>query len=304
MKVLHIARALSWQSTIADSNFRVWRVIYMYVRCSRTSLLLTALTCVGPGCVYRTGFSTECASRGSPECAASELCLTPGVEAKDGGLCCPLGDCLSADREYTEAQVASGIVVDGDPTDWGGVPRVHIAKVIAGVGPPPPSTADFDSYFATLWDTTGLYVLVESNDDVMPPPDRVANVPYQDDAIEVFVDMDLRNPQEAYSADNSENQMFATSDNVVTELVAHPRGWTAQSMYSATATQRWFEFKLDWPTRFGPPACGDIVGFDVGSDDDDAEGDVDRETQLFWNDASGLLCCDARHFGLLRLTCP
>lgn len=243
--------------------------------------------------------STSCADSGGVECATDEICLKRPFVATDVTDCCPAGNCfLATCRLQAEAPLnPSGVTLDGNITDWEGVPRHRVTKVVRGAAPS--SAADFNPWFALQWDNAGLYVLAEVTDDVLVPSDGPDD--WEDDTIEVNVDMHPHDPQQALSTDNSECQMVLSQDNSIREFM--PRNWNAQAHFATVGASSWrYEFFLPWPSAFPTPVGGDVIGFDLAVDDDDGEGgDQDRECQLAWNDPTGHVHDDARHFGIVRL---
>jgi hypothetical protein len=244
----------------------------------------------------------SCAAQGGIQCDDDRVCLTPALASADAEFCCPVDDCIALDgRLRTVAKpAASPPVLDGLLDDWTEIERTPMAKVAFG---PTPTDTDFSARFATQWDATGIYVLVEATDQLLVPPD--STLTYHDDSIEVFVDMDSRHPQVDYNLqDLSEGQMFVAQTNAVNEISPNLRGWTAAAYFASSTGKWWFEFALTWPDGVFPdPEAGDLLGFDVAADDEDSPstGGQDRENQLFWNDGTGHLNDDASHFGLIEL---
>jgi hypothetical protein len=235
----------------------------------------------------------------APACGDLSVCreLPPEGAAPD---CCPAGACRALDgRLWTEALPAPpGMRVDGDRDDWESFGRSPLTKL--GVGEWPTSPEDFSCAFATAWDATGLFVLLECADDVHPAPDS-GEAYHEDDCLEVFLDLTPDDARPPY--DRSENQLLATREGVLREYAEHAWGWSARAAHAENPGRAWWiEAWVGWPEDQPRPGVGSLLGFDLAADDDDGErDDRGRTRQLFWNDGSGQAYLDPGLFGLLKL---
>lgn len=244
------------------------------------------------------GRGDSCVEEDCPTCGAGEICLTQERAGPGGLACCPPTDCLPVGaRAYGEAaRATTPPVLDGSPSEWAEVPRVAMAQWPSGTAP---AAADFRAQFSVLWDEQGLYVFVEATDDHVVPPDS-GDAYWDDDSSEVFVDLDPRDT--SIPLGPNEDHFFLTQGDQVYEAAELDYGWQASCVFGSSGGAWWFELFFPWPAPYGPPRPGDVIGFDVGADDDDGESaDHTRSDNVFWSDGTGAAWHDASTFGLLRL---
>lgn len=239
--------------------------------------------------------TTTCGELSGKACADDEICLRAEVGPSDAP-CCPNADCLATrGKELAEAAWAAvEPVIDAVRSDWTGVEWHALGKRTAGS---PPTERDFSARFALQWHMSGLYVLVEVTDDKLVPPNSGSNH-WDDDAVELFIDLDVRHGSEMW-ADN-ERQFFVLLDGKALEWEAHPLGWPIKAASDSASGGWWAEVKISWPAGFRAPEPGDVIGFDVAADDDDSETPGWASNQLAWNAESGV-AKNSLMFGLVRL---
>jgi hypothetical protein len=234
----------------------------------------------------------SCASLAGRACSGTEICRAQTVATTDVADCCT-DDCIDpTGRMIVDAPRATApIVVDGAIGDWTGATRYPIA--LASVGGMAAAT-DLSGSFSVAWDDSNLYLLIEVNDTTLRPVET--GLPWQDDSIEIYIDMDARSIDMSWDAD--EMWCYVNQNNTTTI------GTSSMALFPtvisfATRTGGWrFELAVDWPAAV---PSGLVVGFDVAVNDDDGPAGASRSNQIFWNDGSGQLYRDASLVGLLRL---
>jgi hypothetical protein len=192
---------------------------------------------------------------------------------------------------------AATLAIDGDPSDWQSAKRYPIKNLTAGTAT---DGTNFSGQFAVQWDETFFYVLIEITDNVIKV-DGSVNDPWNDDTVEMFLDVDPSSTKQAY--DPAVDQIFVTANGNILEHPAHKRGWKAQATLLKPTGGWRAEVAIEWP--LGTPTPNSVLGLDVAIDDDDAAGgDLIRERQLTWNDTTGNDFQNPGLFGLVRLLPP
>ncbi len=164
-------------------------------------------------------------------------------------------------------KTASAITIDGNLTEGPWVLSQSVGKTTTG-------TANNTVTFGVLWDNTNLYIgakVLDANLFADSPN------PWDDDAIEVYIDA---NNNKLGSYDGADNQIIKNFNKSTvytkTAIAGLQHAWAAISGgYSVELAIPWSQLGI------GAPAAGTTIGFDLGYDDDD-NGSV-RDGQAVWN---------------------
>jgi len=252
----------------------------------------------------------------------SGTCVSSGGGADLAG-----GDpCLPAPAAVAGALTAQCIVgrglvaVVGANDDWSSAGFTNLDSVSAGplaVGFSGNAAADratLSAKFATRWDQTGLYVMVQVTDDVRQV---VSSSLYRGDAVEVFV-----HPGNAPTGSYTGNdwQFIINPDNRVETLRGgNPVGTPAGVITGAKTTSgaNWqMEIEVPWTIMGVQPSLGQLAAFDLIVDDlDNAASTTKPERTLTWKNAAPASCgecsaspcqpyCSTKCFGQLQLAGP
>jgi len=212
---------------------------------------------------------------------------------------------LDPTRTQTAFPLATPPTIDGviDTAEWGQAGgfqgnywSVHpdakaldgITAGVLGFGPLPADLDDLSFTIYAGYDATNLYIAVRVRDD-QPFTDTAAagsrnETTWEDDSVEVFVDGNNANDAN-WSAANPGGQYVITANNAYRENEAGNPGygldaaWYAQTAPRADGSGYDAEFRIAL-TNLGNPKRGDIIGFTVAVNDDDAGGP--RLRQLLW----------------------
>jgi chitodextrinase len=198
--------------------------------------------------------------------------------------------------------IPEGIVIDGkkDPL-WASVEKRPIETIVSGAASIR-DNLDFSGYHQVYWDQSGLYLLVQVNDDTLT---TTAGLPYwQVDNIEVYLDMDnSKTPcpgcawnQNSYDANDFQFQLRIGGE--LNERVKAGYADYSQNIFEGGYLVEFF-FPFDSLNIDKEFAVGDLIGFDVFiSDNDDS---ATRDAQLSWFDDKGEAYHNPSRFGTIEL---
>jgi hypothetical protein len=215
------------------------------------------------------------------------------------------------------------LVVDGDLSDWAGVPFTALnrrtAAAVFGDGDWTPDAdtddADLSGAFALQWDSQYLYIAGALVDDVRAvhaSSDYYAN----DDCFQIYLDGD-HNRSPVYDPDDL--QLLVRADNAAetfvpfTTTVGRPSGVLSATQDGGSGGNWNIEIAIPW-SMLSPPdggihdaSPGRVVGFDLIFDDDDDAGVQTRKHYLIWQlNPTGSFCpepyCSTSAFGDVVLT--
>lgn len=141
------------------------------------------------------------------------------------------------------------------------------------------------------YDADNLYVAVRVIDDFLETDSAEANSEdgetWNDDSVEIFIDGNNSNFGERNTSDpdvvDSGGQFVISVNNAFRDNEAGNPGygpnesWYARAEFSDTGYDA--EFRISWDI-LGSPEPGDIIGFNVGVNDDDDGGNAER--QILW----------------------
>ena len=182
-------------------------------------------------------------------------------------------------------------VIDGKvDAIWYGALAHPIDQVVVGDASSIENERDFSAWWKALWDSTRIYFLVDVNDAELifdsPGSGAWPNM-HNDDAVEVHID-----------ADNSKGSTYATDDFQYGFRWNDPDtiGTGGNSNTDTTGVEFVIVEKTDppgyiceisvpWSTLLTTPGAGDLIGVNVGVNDDDDGGS--RDYQLTWLVTSG-----------------
>jgi hypothetical protein len=197
------------------------------------------------------------------------------------------------------------ITIDGDLTDWTGVPftplnRANAASVL-GLGLWPSDVdggnddSDLSGFFAMQWDAQYLYIAGTLVDDARAL--HSGDAYYEDDCFQVYLDgnHDRSGPFEEddldllIRADNAPEQyVLATGVNIL----ALPDGGQSATADTGDNANWNVEIAVPW-SRLGPNDAGPgrVFGFDLIIDDDDDPMTQIRKHYLIWQQNSTDMGC-------------
>lgn len=203
----------------------------------------------------------------------------------------PVIDGVIDPAEWARAGGAAGNYwrVISDPTLWDGIRGGVLGEDSVD---PPFSDEDlsFDVYAG--YDANNLYIAVRVRDDILVDDDAAAGsangMTWLDDSVEVFIDGDNSNfASRDTTGTNAEvvgtgGQFVITVNNAYRQAEAGNPGYGASSAWyartSLTDSGYEAEFRISLAT-LGSPQPGDIIGFTVAVNDDDALG---GKRQVLW----------------------
>jgi hypothetical protein len=134
------------------------------------------------------------------------------------------------------------------------------------------SSSDFSAYFKTLWDSSALYVLAVVTDDAKIYDSGEV---WQDDAIEVYIDID-NNKLDTFGS-NDYAYTFRWNDPII---YGQPTSGV-EFKISGTYTGYILEAKFPWATLgLTSPHSGILLGYDLQIHDDD-DGNA-RDNKFAW----------------------
>jgi len=158
------------------------------------------------------------------------------------------------------------------------------------VGAAPSSPSDCSGTWRALWNSEGLYVLVDVKDDALTSDSGGGNNKWNDDSVEIYVDGD--NSKATSPGTDDHQYTFWWGNEVWEEPSALHNG--APSLvgvdYAVVTTDEGYllEVKLPWMSIMGAaPTPGQQIGFDVWINDDDDGGDRDSQVSWYSTDGNG-----------------
>ena len=156
------------------------------------------------------------------------------------------------------------------------------------------SPADLSAAWRARYDDEGLHLRVDVTDDVLTADDGEAW--YQDDGVEVYLDLDNAKTFGAYDADD--RQIAVGIDGSV-RVTKGPPVAGARASVRETAAGYVAEVTLPWTGLGAEAAAGKFIGLDVHVLDDDDGGPVDAK--LAWFAEQDQSHANARLFGTVAL---
>jgi hypothetical protein len=232
---------------------------------------------------------------GVADAGADGGAVDAGLDAGDpcGTLTAPTDD---AGALAAYCAVHRTMVIDGDLSDWAGVPFTLLDAANAGsvLGTTPftadaaVNNADLSGMFAVQWDTEYLYVAASITDDVRAI--HAASLAYfADDCFQLYLDGNHDRTVDYESDDldllvraDGAGQQYLLSTH--TTLQGVPQGVLSAVADSGTAADWKIEMAVPWAQLGGSAAVpGRLVGFDlIMDDDDDLTTTQVRKHYLIW----------------------
>ncbi len=171
-------------------------------------------------------------------------------------------------------RVVAPMVIDGDLSDWEGIPVNEGAFGYALVNEP---ASDVSGRWQTAWDGQYLYVGVKVTDDVLVSNES-ANI-WDDDGVEIFVDGD-RDGQVGY--DGNDHQYTIDLQNRIAEHGAISGTIDVEHAVTTSSDGYVIEVAIPWDPNLGQSSVpvNQTIGFDLGINDDDDWGS--RDNYLLW----------------------
>lgn len=141
-------------------------------------------------------------------------------------------------------------------------------------------THDLAALWQASWDQNNLYVRVGVEDD--KPYVSDSSVPWEDDAIEIYVDADGSGGQQ-YDGRNDFHFIFSLKDNKVALGNKSPPVNNMSMNHRVTRAEEGYvlELTIPWSAMRVQPRAGQRIGLDVHVNDDDNGGD--RDGKLTWH---------------------
>jgi sugar lactone lactonase YvrE len=138
--------------------------------------------------------------------------------------------------------------------------------------------ADLSSQWQAMWDANNLYILVDVNDDAHYN-DSAYDTPWEDDAVELYIDADS-SMGSAYDSHDYE-LVFRWNDPDIHTGMYSAKNITGMTFAIVNRTGgHIFEAKLPWASMGVAPGTGSQFGLDVHLCDDDDGGS--REAKEAW----------------------
>jgi hypothetical protein len=192
-------------------------------------------------------------------------------------------------------ETGTAILIDGlEDEAWKSAIPQSPSKVII---PTISSASDLSGEIRTLWDNQYLYVFADVTDDVKIR-DSGDNDPYNDDAVEVYIDFN-NDKATTYSSDDVQ-YTFRWNDNTVHVNPSDRSTSNIQFVTVATSYGYILEARIPWTTLQGNPVTGQQMGVDFQINDDDDGGD--RDGKLAWSASTDDAWQNPSLFGLGRLS--
>ena len=205
-------------------------------------------------------------------------------------ICFGISGSVVAVDTLTAPMVSKPPVIDGTigESEWKSAVKTEVT----------PKTGSWDfgktevSYvFYVMYDTNYLYVAVRLTDDDIQidsaAKGSIGGETWKDDSIEIFVDGNHNHAPDAFNAAEtpSGGQHVITANNAVrfTEGVKKFGDGTGDDYYAVAEIKDKNHWEMEARLRLGlfeSPKQGDVVGFDISTNDDDGGGD--EEAALFW----------------------
>ncbi|MBO8130716.1 MAG: right-handed parallel beta-helix repeat-containing protein [Candidatus Marinimicrobia bacterium] len=163
-------------------------------------------------------------------------------------------------------------IIDGniDPM-WANTPAMPINNVVIGN-----KQNDFYAEWKAMADKSNLYILVNVKDSVLI--NDSGSDWWEDDAVEVFIDGD-NSKGKSYDGINDYQLGFRIKDDAIS-IGANSLSRVDGIEFCIKEVDSGYllELLIPWQTIGISPEVGDVIGFDIGIDDDDDGGD--RESQI------------------------
>jgi gliding motility-associated-like protein len=189
-------------------------------------------------------------------------------------------------QKTSSAPIIDG-TIDGIWSNYAASPLTKVPIGAANISGP----ADLSATYQTMRDANNFYILVNVTDDIIR---HTATNIWDNDGIEIFIDMG--NTKSATYGANDFQYAFATGSSTVTEY-KHNATTGVTFAQGAKTGGYIMEVSIPWATLGGAPATGDLIGFDVGVNDDD---DGVRDSKIAWNDSTDQAHSSPSAFGTVK----
>lgn len=161
--------------------------------------------------------------------------------------------------------------------------------------------ADCNGYFKVGWDETGLYLLVDVNDDYLYPEGEFGEA-WEKDKIEVYIDMNVGNLEDAAGPGSSDNDgtngHFQLAPNFLADYTDGPTWFTGDRGYNADTDTKGepvnavTEFWIPWENL--PDKDGNVIvpdetmtfGLGISIADNDGPDNGNARNRMVWVNAS------------------
>ena len=199
-------------------------------------------------------------------------------------------------------KTATAPVIDGAvDLIWGNYPSTPISKLVIGTIT---GAADLSASYKMMRDATKLYILVDVTDNILV---QDGTLPWEDDGIEVFIDMGNNKPNTFGANDFQYAFDYGTVAATASEYYHSPASLTGVMVSQSIKAGGYFmEISIPWTTLGGVPSNGDMIGFDIGVNDDDNGGT--RDSKIQWFDGTDNDFHDPSYFGTVEVAscdpCP
>ena len=169
--------------------------------------------------------------------------------------------------------VRDSIAIDGMADE--AYARAEIYEMLNPVQPGITGEADFSGNWRSVYDTTGIYFLVEIADDTLI---NDSDNWYEDDGVEIY--LDARNDK-ASTYDGDDHQIVIEYDGEAIYDTKGTLGTGATSAIAVNDSGYVVEAYIPWSALGIEPSVGYFLGFDVHGIDDDA-GAGGNDGKLAW----------------------
>jgi hypothetical protein len=188
-------------------------------------------------------------------------------------------------------------LMDGEPdVQFQRMEPEPLTRVVRGAQPGP---ADLTARFRALYDGMFLYLIVEVDDDQVVV-DSASDIPWEDDAVELFIDGD-GSFGNSYDGVHDLHLVMRPGDRSV--YLGHSSARIAAGAVAFVgkqhATGYQMEIVIPWSVLQVERPVGGIIGVDVQVDDDDDGGE--RDHKIAWSAWDDEAWQHPNRFGRVRL---
>ena len=196
------------------------------------------------------------------------------------------------------------VIIDGviEDEEWAdAISDTSISNLILGTSD---GLSDISGNVSLKWDEQNLYVLFQITDDAQfvdtTDGDPAQLNTFDDDSVEVFLDINNTNSGDLNQNAGRYQYRFIPLQDGEIERFPDSLPVTGFQFSHQGTTSYIMEISMPWSTLgVIDPGVDDILGFEIGLNDDD-DGD-DREAQLFWNAQDSSAWQDASQWGDIQL---
>ena len=179
--------------------------------------------------------------------------------------------------------------------------ELHDIIRVSTAANPPSGSSDLSAEWQATWNAQYLYLFVDVTDDTNISTEPGTTRLFNDDSIEIFLDPNYSRGSSYDGVDDIQLLISRDADTAIA-LGRHSSPLNTSLVQSAVNENNsgyTVEVAVPWSELGISPAASDIIGIDIGiNDDDDGAG---RDTRLEWGDGDNLAASQADAFGTAEL---